>query len=359
MQSNPESRQDDPYDTVFIRRSFRSLVRWGIVILSVINLLHLSLFLSYGSRWWAFSALLILVQAPLYLLVINRRSFPVFIGGLALLILAFGIQLSVYCTQFGARAGFHYLLFAMTPLVAFSGRIRIWHKVVLCLLLMLQMLALEQRTAPDPDISAQALECLRLLNLASAFSVISLFVMRHFMVVAGMNSKLEHMAAYDPLTGMINRRRMAEVAADELDHSFEKHSALSMILADIDHFKLINDRYGHQFGDQALLHVSQTIMQIARDGDSCCRWGGEEFLIMLPVTDLQGARQLAERIRVEVSRNALCLNGHDVGLTLTLGVVELQPHEGLDSAIARADEALYAGKDNGRNQVMLGQPAAQ
>ncbi|MEH6367690.1 MAG: GGDEF domain-containing protein, partial [Pseudomonas marincola] len=169
----------------------------------------------------------------------------------------------------------------------------------------------------------------------------------------------EHMAAYDPLTGMINRRRMAEVAADELDHSFEKHSALSMILADIDHFKLINDRYGHQFGDQALLHVSQTIMQIARDGDSCCRWGGEEFLIMLPVTDLQGARQLAERIRVEVSRNALCLNGHDVGLTLTLGVVELQPHEGLDSAIARADEALYAGKDNGRNQVMLGQPAAQ
>jgi diguanylate cyclase (GGDEF)-like protein len=122
---------------------------------------------------------------------------------------------------------------------------------------------------------------------------------------------------------------------------------LSFVMADIDHFKQVNDTLGHDAGDDVLRQVSQTLAAGVRDIDHLARWGGEEFLIVLPDTDEATAAQVAERLRLAVSQ----LQVRGLALTTTFGVSEVNEGETAEQAISRADSALYAGKRSGRNRV--------
>jgi len=154
----------------------------------------------------------------------------------------------------------------------------------------------------------------------------------------------------DPLTGVKNRSTMEDALAREIELSKRQDSSLSVVLLDIDHFKLINDRFGHLYGDQALRAVAQCTAETIRESDMLFRYGGEEFLIMLSGTDLSGSTRLAERIRSRIQQ----LQPHpdkDMHLTVSLGVTLLQQDDDITSLFERVDAALYQAKRQGRNRV--------
>ena len=161
--------------------------------------------------------------------------------------------------------------------------------------------------------------------------------------------RLQLLAQTDDLTGLLNRRAGEVVLDQAISQATSARIPFSLILFDIDHFKAINDDFGHLAGDQALVDVASLLHKAVRHGDYCIRWGGEEFLILLPGCPLEAATRLAERIRIRMMEVSL---GSTRSLTASLGVGEWEAGEnGLD-LIKRVDEALYAAKNAGRNLVM-------
>jgi diguanylate cyclase (GGDEF)-like protein len=158
------------------------------------------------------------------------------------------------------------------------------------------------------------------------------------------------------LTGILNRRAIFETAEDELDRAHRENSSLSLLMADLDHFKSINDRFGHAAGDLALRLAVDTIVNNLRQYDSVGRWGGEEFLIVLPNTGSAEAFQIAERLRLSIARAEMDLGvGEGCSLRMSLGVTStsLGNNLNLDLLVNQADVALYLAKNNGRNQVKV------
>jgi diguanylate cyclase len=159
----------------------------------------------------------------------------------------------------------------------------------------------------------------------------------------------------DALTGLVNRKVFLERFELALQVP-DAHGNLCLLMADIDHFKNINDNYGHLLGDKVIRQVAQTVNATVKGGDTAGRYGGEEFAILLPNTSLNNARKLAEQIRQKVERIRVRRsdNGSTLGVvTISTGVACFRQGDTADSLIHRADMALYAAKNNGRNQVMI------
>lgn len=162
------------------------------------------------------------------------------------------------------------------------------------------------------------------------------------------NQRLEHLVHTDALTQVWNRYHMEQTLEEEVKRCKRHGRDLAVILLDIDHFKRVNDDYGHDVGDKVLKLISEAIHQWLRSSDVFGRWGGEEFLIIAPETDLESASQLAERLRRRLSN----LQFDKVGqVTASFGVAELLPSEDRNSLVKRADNALYQVKESGRNSV--------
>ena len=164
--------------------------------------------------------------------------------------------------------------------------------------------------------------------------------------------RLQHLAVTDELTGLKNRRYIMEQLEGEYQRAVRTGTALSLILIDIDHFKKVNDTYGHAFGDVVLKAVSRDLRESLRTYDLLGRIGGEEFLIASPGSTLDDAAALAERIRGKISGIRISDKGHAVAVTVSAGVTTLSGQdEKTDTLLARVDEALYRAKQNGRNRV--------
>ncbi len=166
---------------------------------------------------------------------------------------------------------------------------------------------------------------------------------------------IEAEAMKDPLTGVANRARFDRAIYQFIAEARAAGHPLSLLLADIDHFKSFNDEWGHQTGDQVLRLVAEVMTANVRGGDTLARYGGEEFAILLPGAELDNAIQLAERIRgaVECRRLKKRKTDQDLGtITMSIGVAEMRNADNADSLIERADECLYAAKGAGRNQVV-------
>ncbi len=161
----------------------------------------------------------------------------------------------------------------------------------------------------------------------------------------------EHLAQHDPLTGLLNRRAFLSQAQALWNTSGRSARPLSVVLLDLDHFKEINDTYGHATGDAALLACAQLLTQAGRAGDVLVRWGGEEFIFLLPETDLAQARVFAERLRLQLATQALHTNAQTVPITASFGVAQRHAHTTLEDLIRSADQALYQAKHLGRNRV--------
>src|SRR6185295_7350223 len=170
---------------------------------------------------------------------------------------------------------------------------------------------------------------------------------------AHMYQALEEQATTDGLTGLVNHRTFQERFSSMLGRADRHKFPVSLILTDIDHFKKVNDTYGHPVGDEVLRRVAGILNASARKIDIVARYGGEEFAIVLEATDRAGARQLAERIRVDVSQQVFQSAKGSFKCTLSLGVASYPDDAAAkDAIIARADQSLYAAKHGGRNQTV-------
>ncbi|MCB1959249.1 MAG: GGDEF domain-containing protein [Rhodocyclaceae bacterium] len=160
----------------------------------------------------------------------------------------------------------------------------------------------------------------------------------------------EALASIDSLTGLMNRRSLLKYAQRELSRAGRYGQPLSLIFLDIDHFKQVNDTQGHLIGDEVLEIFARVIKARARDTDIVSRWGGEEFLILAPQSDLEGARVLAEDLRKAVACESFPTHEQ---LTCSLGVAQWRKNESFEALCARADAALYMAKETGRNRVQV------
>lgn len=160
--------------------------------------------------------------------------------------------------------------------------------------------------------------------------------------------KVETLSITDHLTGLYNRLKLDDVLNYEIAQSTRYATQFSIILVDIDHFKSINDNHGHLVGDQVIKEISVLLKSNARETDTIGRWGGEEFLIILPHTGIKDARQYAEKIRESVDTHVFPVVKH---ITSSFGVSEFKNGDTVDALVSRADEALYRAKSMGRNRV--------
>lgn len=168
--------------------------------------------------------------------------------------------------------------------------------------------------------------------------------------------RLLELASTDGLTGLANRMKLTEVFKREHAHTQRNASPLALIFIDIDHFKHINDQYGHEVGDQALRHLTHVLGDRLRSTDLFCRLGGEEFAVLLPHTTPAQAAEVAENLRQRLQETPLQLGGKNVTMTLSAGVANLgDDGNSLDDLLRTADKRTYAAKRNGRNQVVSGE----
>lgn len=163
-----------------------------------------------------------------------------------------------------------------------------------------------------------------------------------------LENKLHHLATTDELTGLYNRRMLKDLCNKEISRANRHHKSFSLAIFDIDYFKNINDTHGHDIGDLVLRTMSQLCLEQIRQDDSLARWGGEEFLLLLPNTALKEAVELCERLRQTIA-------GYNFPqlpqITVSFGLTEFAPEDSIDNLVKRADQALYEAKESGRNKV--------
>jgi len=257
-------------------------------------------------------------------------------------------------SSLGWSSGFQYYLIPLVPFVMFNDRLRGPVAVAASLVVLCAFAGL---SAFAPETSAIARELpIRYMNMVVPFLALGLVSYYFRLASTDAERRLERMASTDPLTGLLNRRSMSARLKEEEARHLRNGAPFSLILADVDHFKRINDAHGHAAGDRVLSGVAGLLHQALRTQDAASRWGGEEFLLLLPDTDLAGAEELASRLRRDVQQSLAALRGMPEGVTLTFGVAAYARLESVDACLKAADDALYRGKAEGRDRVVSARP---
>jgi diguanylate cyclase (GGDEF)-like protein len=171
------------------------------------------------------------------------------------------------------------------------------------------------------------------------------------------NLRLEHLASTDLLTGLASRQAMSAHLETALRRARANGQPLALLALDIDHFKQVNDAYGHEAGDTVLATVAAALQRDRRRGDGAGRWGGEEFVVLLPDCPLADAVSVAEKLRQVIAEQWVIIGERAISVTVSIGVAAFSPYDTVDDLLRRADQAMYAAKHGGRNQVaMQGDP---
>lgn len=215
--------------------------------------------------------------------------------------------------------------------------------------------------AYEDQVSANVgqLQDVQSLSVAAVIIVLTLEAVFIFRPLVGRvrryAGQLYELATRDAMTGLLNRRTFMEFANRSERERRRTPFPISMVMFDIDHFKAVNDTYGHATGDEVIVRTAALAEEIGRDADLAARIGGEEFVVLLPHTDLDGARMMAERLRSRIESDAIGApsgsSSDSIRWTVSLGAVELHDHESIEAGLVRADTQLYAAKNGGRNQV--------
>ncbi len=253
----------------------------------------------------------------------------------------------------GWDSGFHYYLLMFIPALAVTTR---GAMAIISLLILFTCYAglylLSYWQAPLEPISANALLGVFFFNLGVVFAMFSYLGFFYVKSISSANRKLNRLASVDELTQLYNRRQAKALAETELSRADRNNLPLCVMLLDLDHFKLINDVYGHDKGDQVLQYLAKIMHRELRQHDIIGRWGGEEFMILLPETDLAHAEHIGERLRGAIAGHAWGTDlGHDLQVTASIGMSQHKPNETFNRLLKRADTALYMSKSEGRNRV--------
>jgi diguanylate cyclase (GGDEF)-like protein len=162
------------------------------------------------------------------------------------------------------------------------------------------------------------------------------------------NKEYEIMASTDSLTGLYNRHKFTELYLSSYTSMIQRDNEMSLILLDIDHYKRVNDTYGHGVGDTVLVQIAHTLLRTLRNIDIVCRWGGEEFLVLLPTASIDNAKALAQKLKENIETLEIEIAG---SVTASFGISNVEEGESMHEVVDRADKALYLAKNSGRNCV--------
>ena len=263
----------------------------------------------------------------------------------------------------GWASGFHFYIMLIIPIALVSGGLSERESMlarwvggvgagVLCLVIDVYL----RFGHPVHVLPPAVLSGLRTFNLAGTLAILGLLSTVYRQLILQAESVLRYQACTDPLTQLHNRRSVLDVLSHEAGSFLRQGRPLSVILADVDHFKAINDKHGHHAGDTVLQAVAQVLTGTVRQMDHVARWGGEEFLIVLPGTGGDEALAAAERLRAQVAAHVCQSAKGPIPVTMTLGLAEMRTGDTVEQLISRADQALYEGKQAGRNRVVVDKP---
>ncbi len=254
----------------------------------------------------------------------------------------------------GWDSGFHYYLLMLIPAIVVSGRGRFAGVLLLVLLVFYLGLHTAARAlGVFSPLSPFGLAAVHAFNVVIVFAMASYAARFYYGAIRRAEKKLVQLAMRDPLTGLANRRNLIAQADKEMARARRTGEPIALIIADIDHFKQINDQSGHDAGDRVIAQAGSLMQQLCRSEDVIARWGGEEFLLLLPMTGVSAATELAERIRLAMQAAEVMHADQRIPFTFSLGVALLNVNEPLDASIARADHAMYQSKSQGRNRVTV------
>lgn len=174
---------------------------------------------------------------------------------------------------------------------------------------------------------------------------------KHHNKIITLSQRNELLATMDPLTSLPNRRYTMDKLKEFKSGLSGKKIPLVLMLCDVDNFKKVNDKYGHSFGDEALIHLARVLEQSTPNSAVASRWGGEEFLIAIPSITLNEGIDLANKIHTSLKNNAVNKLSHNVNLTISIGVIQCDENRCIDLDIKFADELLYKAKEQGKNRT--------
>jgi diguanylate cyclase (GGDEF)-like protein len=327
------------------------MTRRVTVLAASVDAAFLVFFLAVGSPLLAWlNVVSITMYAAAYALLVRRRNVP----ALALIWAEVVGHASIGTLLVGWDSGFHYYLLMFIPAIMVSGSLR--RAALPLTVLFVAYTGLHQVAHVVGTLAPMAdtpLQILKLFNVSIFFAMASYTARFYYGLVRESERKLRELATRDALTGLFNRRHLIELALPEIARARNADQPVSLVLADIDDFKHINDEHGHEAGDLVLTQASAVFHEACRGQDIIARWGGEEFLFLLPNTGNDDALHFAERVRARIAAMAVDHDGCAMVFTLSLGVASLTPDEHLEDAIGRADGALYQSKSEGRNRVTL------
>ncbi|UTW03718.1 diguanylate cyclase [Amphritea atlantica] len=255
----------------------------------------------------------------------------------------------------GPDPGFQYYLWAMSSFAVMDtscSRFRVFISAVMLVLIF----ALLNVGVFEPVYELTLSEYLPYIKLANMviagiLSVFAIMIMRGFH--QSQQAELKELAAIDSLTGLFNRRQGGVLLKQAYRLALRNQNQLTIVMADIDRFKQINDRYGHSVGDTVLCQVAETLQNSIRKSDALIRWGGEEFLILLSDASARDAEKLLAKISPRLEQLYAENEVLEFPVTLSFGVAQWQPDESIEQTIMCADDALYISKQEGRNRITL------
>lgn len=338
-----------PHSAQPLHENYRLLIRFCALAACAVHLAFIPIFAGNGVYPLAIANVLS-VLAHLFAYWQSRPQ-----GNVRMAADVIGLEVGLHAVAatlaIGWNSGFHYLMIPMVPVCMLSTTRPRTARIGIVLCISLVYMGLRLWSNHNPPLYALPRELLQVLEYGCLTTLFLSFITvaaRYHEIIVEAHETLRREAFTDPLTGALNRRRLAQVAA--LSPTASSHNAL--LLCDLDHFKQVNDRYGHEAGDLVLQDFFRQLQDCTRGSDHVCRWGGEEFLVLLPQTDMATARSVAHRLRASVEQTPVPLpQGEMLHITVTIGLAQLLPGEPLQTAVQRADAALYRGKAAGRNQV--------
>jgi diguanylate cyclase (GGDEF)-like protein len=256
----------------------------------------------------------------------------------------------------GWNSGFHYYLIPVIPFLLFNDQLRTRTVVLGSVAVAVIYLALRAASGDGnpAGIDPLVLRVVEYLNIVVPLVALALMSIYFRFASIDVERRMEALAMTDALTALPNRRRMREMLDEQSVRYTRSHRSFGVIIGDIDGFKEINDRFGHLCGDHVLRELAGVLRQVLRAQDVVARWGGEEFLFLLPDTDMSGAGVVAEKLRAAVERTPVAFGGRPLTVTMTFGVAGFEQTSSIEDCIRQADQAMYSGKEQGKNRVVMG-----
>ncbi|OGT14020.1 MAG: hypothetical protein A2342_01575 [Gallionellales bacterium RIFOXYB12_FULL_54_9] len=328
-----------------------------IAVLSMLNFYAVSLNIASRAMFGV-----VLIQLPFLCLLFaipwfNRKGRY----ALARWTLAFSViasQLLAILTAFGSFLYVHYyfILFAIIP-VAFFPRQQ-WRSLVFLFIFNVWLFITFENHwfAPDPEIlllDSAIAQSLRTGYAASTFLTTLAFIWMMDLIAERNEKQLEALSVTDMLTELPNRRYFELAFCQEMAVSRRDNKPLALLMLDIDHFKRINDTFGHDEGDRVLRHIARVLRQAIRAGNVIARVGGEEFAVLLPGAARSEAMEVAERIRFSIESESYLCQGGKLDVTVSIGVCDVDGALPMEDSYRAADKALYIAKQQGRNRVAV------